>query len=438
MDDKVSDVFYDKENNKITFKILKVDKEINLNELMKNWQIFNIVFDEKTNNPKYIYGGGNIIFYINDKEGQKYVLRHSLSEKIKIENYRHEISKYYELSRFNIGVKIYYPSETNIPLYNDRYIIIEHYDKGSAISFFKTANPIVKKEKVIDKIFELIDSSIKNEIYCLDVKFRNFVVKLIGEKDVDVKMIDFEGCLLPIDSIISGNYLSMDNKKSVYKNIILIQVFYSCPIYLQSYYLYKLDIEDIIKVYSILQEEENLKNSLKLFSNLFFYYLKNEFFKSFFTFEKKILVEKKILDEKNCKLDDADNINIHQLLRIEKTKTLDLVFLFLYILFKQIVDLKFNYKQINEDGTKIEFNPKFKNEFINELLSKFKTYQDDDNESSYVESSDELCCLISDGKSIKRKKSKSKSIKRKKSKSIKRKKSKRKKKMILTNENFKI
>jgi len=435
MDDKVSDVFYDKENNKITFKILKVDKEINLNELMKNWQIFNIVFDEKTNNPKYIYGGGNIIFYITDKEEKKYVLRHSLSEKLKIEDYRHEIRKYYELSRFNIGVKIYYPSETNIPLYNDRYIIIEHYDKGSAISFFKTANPIVKKEKVIDKIFELIDSSIKNEIYCLDVKFRNFVVKLIDEKeDVDVKMIDFEGCLLPIDSIISTNYLPMDNKKSVYKNIILIQVFYSCPVYLQSYYLCKLNIEHIIKVYSILQEEENLKNSLKLFSNLFFYYLKNEFFKSFFTFEKKILVEKKILDEKNCKLDDADNINIHQLLRIEKTKTLDLVFLFLYILFKQIVDLKFNYKQINEDGTKkIEFNPKFKNEFINELLSKFKTYQDDDNESSYVESSDELCCLISDGKSIKKKRKKSKSIKRKKSKSIK-----RKKKMILTNENFKI
>ena len=264
MEEKIKNVSYSESEETIKFKIRDEPMTIDLKELQTKFkQKLSIILNEK-NIPKYIYGGGNIIFYMeekseksdkSDKSDKKYVLRYSISTNFKIDEYRKEITKYYQLSEMKIGVEIYYPLEDQISSYNNRYIIIENYDKGSAISFFqKTVNPPIKKEQVIDKIFELIDSSIKYEIYCLDVKFRNFVVKLIGE-NVDVKMIDFEGCLLPIDSIICRNYLSMDNKKLVYKNIILIQVFYSCPVYLQSYYLYKLDIEDIISVYNILQEK---------------------------------------------------------------------------------------------------------------------------------------------------------------------------------------
>uniref|UniRef100_A0A6C0DZQ0 Protein kinase domain-containing protein n=1 Tax=viral metagenome TaxID=1070528 RepID=A0A6C0DZQ0_9ZZZZ len=437
MDDKVSDVFYDKGSNEIKFKILKVDKEIDLNKLGKNFgQILNIVFDEKTNKPKYTHGGGNIIFYITDKEGQNYVLRHSLSEKLKIEDYRKEITKYYELSEMNIGVKIYYPLKEQVSSYNNKYIIIEYYEKGSVISFFDITFSLTKKEKAIDQIFDLIDKSIANKIYCLDVKFRNFVVKEKDE-DVDVKMIDFEKCLLSIDDIIKSSTLTLDNKNLIYKIIILIQVFYSCPIYLQSYYLSKLDIEQIINVYNILYEEDNLKKSLKLFFNLFFYYLKNEFFKLFFTFEVKKLND---LDYGKLNMEN-ETISIRELLRIKIDNThnffteitLPLVHLCLYILFTRIVYLKVNYNNYYDKDTriskknKITFNPYFKkNKFIIELFSKFNIYQEDKDSTDDESVDDELCCLISDGKRRKSKKKKNKSIKRKKSKSIK-----RKKKMIL-------
>ena len=107
MEEKVSGVSYDKESNIIKFKILKVDNEINLKELEVKFG-GTLVLDEK-NIPKYIYGGGNIIFYI----GKKYILRYSISKKFKIEDYRKEITKYYDLSKLKIGVEIYYPLENN-------------------------------------------------------------------------------------------------------------------------------------------------------------------------------------------------------------------------------------------------------------------------------------------------------------------------------------
>ena len=155
---------------------------------------------------------------------------------------------------------------------------------------------------------------------------------------------------------------------------------------------------------------------------------------------------------------ENETISIHGILKIKIDNThiffteitIPLVHLCLYILFTRIVYLKVNYDNSYDKDTriniknKITFNPYFKkNQFIIELLSKFNTYQEDEDSMDDESIDDELCCLISDGKrrKSKRKKSKIKKSKRKKrSKSIKRKKSKsiKKKKMILTNENFKI
>jgi hypothetical protein len=435
MEEKITNVSYNESRETIEFKIRDAKTTIDLKELQKKFG--RIILNEK-NIPKYIYGGGNIVFYMKDDDSDKeYVLRHSILTKFSIDEYKKEITKYYQLSELKIGVEIYYPSKENISSYNNRYIIIEHYDKGSVISFFhKTVNSI-KKEKVIDKIFSLIDLSIDNKIYCLDVKFRNFVVKEISDIDVDVRMIDFEQCLLPIDNIVNKD-LSDENKHLVYKNMILIQVFYNCPLYLQSYYLSKLNYKQIIDVYNIFSlDENNLKKSFKLFHNLFFYYLKNDFLMSFFTFETEKLSLKT----------ESKTVSIHEILRINIVEThnfftiiIQLVSLCLYMLFKYIICLKLDFDSTINIENKIKtkesiiFNlPIFEEKnFIVELKEKFdkeyKEYKEDDDESS----DDDLPCVfctISDG--MKKKKSKKRSIKRKKrSKSIKRKKSKIRNKSI--------
>jgi hypothetical protein len=422
--EKISNVSYDKDKRHIKFMILK-KKEIIID-------LNTIRFLEKSTHPelfydipKYIYGGGNIIFYIIDGD-KKYILRHSISQ-ISTDDYRKEIEKYYEFSSLNIGVEIFYPTKTDISSYEQKYIIIEYYNEGSAISFFdKFQNKNGQKQDVIDQIFNLIDLSISNEIYCLDIKFRNFVVKSYDK--IDVRMIDFEKCLLTIDDIINVKEMEKDNKKLIYKYIIYIQIFNTCPSYLEKYFLSKLNKDYILKVFLIFKEENVLRNSFKLFSNLFFYYLKKQYFKNIFTFEISEL--NSIISKYGISFGiKNETLNIHQIMRIKDIDSkllndfiIPIIYLYLYLLFKKISDLKYEYSDIKIE---IEYDLKYKNEFVDKLkyINESSTYESEDDE--------DICCLICnktadnckilDGKirkkSIKRKKSKirNKSIKRKKS-----------------------
>ena len=386
--EKISNVSYDKDKRHIKFMILKKEEiiiDLNTISILKK-STPELFYDI----PKYIYGGGNIIFYIIDGD-KKYILRHSICQ-ISKDDYRKEIKKYYEFRRLNIGVEIFYPLEKNIDSYEQKYIIIEYYNEGSAISIFDKFQNKNQKQDVIDQIFNLIDLSISNEIYCLDIKFRNFVVKSYDK--IDVRMIDFEKCLLTIDDIINVEEMKKDNKKLIYKYIIYIQIFNTCPSYLEKYFLSKLNQDDILKVFLIFNEENVLKNSFKLFSNLFFYYLKKQYFKNIFTF--KISELNSIISKYGSFGIKNETLNIHQIMRIKDIHIdflndfiIPIIYLYLYLLFKKISDLKYEYEYSDSD-IKIEilYNVRYNNDFVDKLK--------DINESSTYESEDDedICCLI--------------------------------------------
>ena len=91
MEEKIKNVSYNESKETIEFKIRDEPMTIiDLKELQTKFESkLSIILNEK-NIPKYIYGGGNIVFYMKDKSGKEYVLRFSILTKFNIDEYNND------------------------------------------------------------------------------------------------------------------------------------------------------------------------------------------------------------------------------------------------------------------------------------------------------------------------------------------------------------
>ena len=221
---------------------------------------------------KYFIGGFNIVLIVKIGDNER-VFRISYKpieniDKI-IERVENEINMMYNLKDTNIGIDIYFPEKNKINdavLKNNNgkfhvFSLIEYCKNGSVYDYITNPkNDLEKKKTKIDEIFVIVKELIKNNIYCSDIKFRNFVVN----NEEKVKFIDVADCR------------SLDlSYKLIYENLIYIQIFHNCPDILSVYFASKLDPLKIYTIYTQLHDDDKIyKNNyyINLIKNVIWYY----------------------------------------------------------------------------------------------------------------------------------------------------------------------
>ena len=113
-------------------------------------------------------------------------------------------------------------------------IVMENYPDGNLLSYMRKIKdyPSNKKEKLYKSIAKqcstIIDKIVDNELYCVDIKPGNIVVKEI-ENDVDIRFIDFDADLCVMENTVitkkSLKYLLALNTKSKYDRSKYIKLF---------------------------------------------------------------------------------------------------------------------------------------------------------------------------------------------------------------------
>jgi hypothetical protein len=223
---------------------------------------------------KFIAGGFNIVLIviIND---EKRALRVSINPKKEIDVDK-QYNMMYKLMELDIGNKIYFPKkdalENGLIKNNDgnyHTISINDYAKyGSVYDYITNSDyKIENKKEKIDEIFRIVKTLInENNIYCYDIKFRNFIVN----KDEKVKIIDVEDCF-------EYDFSKVPDYKLVYEMLIYIQIFHSCPDNLFKYFTSKLEPVKIYTVYTKLYNDDSIyfnENYVRLIRNVLWYYKK--------------------------------------------------------------------------------------------------------------------------------------------------------------------
>ena len=388
-------------DNILLYKLKEVTIKINLN-----------LISEKIRNPltyknKYFVGGNNIVLIV-EIDKKEYALRISIKPKDNIPKFVNEIDMMYHLKKLGVGVDIYYPEEyrkivgITVPdnnKGNHTFSIIEYCENGSVYDYINDdTKKLDDKKSKIDKVFEIIEKLIENNIYCYDIKFRNFVIDSIG----NVKIIDISDCY--------KNDFSIDpDYKLIYETVVYIQLFSECQKKLIKHFISKLESDKIYTTYLKLYYNDKIysdTNYMNLLYNLFWYYRKTEInydniteimneIKDITDLHK--IFQMKIIEKKDCKL-------------IMEPKFVPFAKYFLFVIFEKIV------RHFNDDDNRNFFYTNYKYK-----IEEKKNIKED------IESSDEKKCVILDGKKRRSKKTKRLSKKRK-SKRRSKKKSKRRSK----------
>jgi hypothetical protein len=113
-------------------------------------------------------------------------------------------------------------------------IVMENYPDGNLRSYMRKIRdyPSDKKEKLYNSIAKqcstIIDKIVDNELYCVDIKPGNIVVKEV-DNDVDIRFIDFDADLCVMENTVitkkSLKYLLALNTKSKYDRSKYIKLF---------------------------------------------------------------------------------------------------------------------------------------------------------------------------------------------------------------------
>ena len=367
------------------------------------WIISNKILFIKIN---FFIGGNNIVLIIKI-DTIEYALRISIKsyEKKDCEKFMNEIKMMHNLKKLDIGVDIYYSEEEdNIDNYlllntNEKFhtfSIIQYCKKGSVFQYINNEdNTFEDKKKKIDKLFDIITQLIEKNIFCYDIKFRNFVV----DDTDDVKIIDIGDCYgNGIDS--SKNEYEMIYEM-IYESVVKIQLFHNCPLSLRKYFASKFNFPKIYKSYEILHNGDDTiykdNNYIILLSNLFWYY------KKLITINYENISDifniSTVTEKKNKQY--IINHQFKEILKLKDPTFYPLIKFYLFLIFSRTIS------EANDDDVKQTF---------------YKYYMNTDSETESDSSELQLkynCvkCVINDGrKSVRRK-----SVRRVRRKSVRRK-----------------
>ena len=375
---------------------------------------------------RYFTGGFNIVLFVKIKNEER-AIRISIEpiKKEKFEDFKKEINMMYFLKEKDIGIEVYFPEKDKITddtMTIENHLgehhtisIIEWCENGSMYDYItkqvktedKTEDKTEIKKKFenkklkIDKLFTVIETLFENNIYCSDIKFRNFVVNNCGE----VKIIDVSDCNSFFvvkndkdkdveeekDKIVVTT-IDIIEYKLIYKNLIYIQIFHNCPDILSMHFANKLSKKEIYTTYAKLDDDKIYSNEiyLKLLRNIFHYYHNTEKIKVYYENIKDAIVNR---------LSDVELLKLYK-----SPKDIPYIKYYLFLVFLNII------KYFKDDDDKIIFFSYYK----------YKVDQPEKIVKRQVDESPENCVVL-DGKQIQKKRKSLRKSKRK-SKSIRRKK----------------
>jgi hypothetical protein len=377
----------------LTFNVTYKDEKssnisINLENIKKDFVYQNIFF----------IGGNNIVFIIKIN-GTDYALRISFKSYIKKKcvEFIREMNMMHKLNHLKLGVNIYYPAKSDniddfiLKSIDDTaekyhtFSIIQYCKEGSVFQYINNKDYTLdnKKDK-IDKLFDIIKKLIENNIFCYDIKFRNFVV---DEKN-DVKIIDIGDCY-------DCDYFKTDHDYiMIYKSIVTIQLFHNCPSNLIKYFTSKINFIEIYTSYMKLHDDNNIytdNNYIILLNNLFWYY-KKYININYENITEIIDISK--LDKENKEL--IINKQFKEILTLKNSELYPFIKFYLFLIFSKIISYA------NDDDNK------------NIFYKYFYYYHPEPDIESESDDDSPFNCIITDGrKSIRRKSIRHKSIRRK-------------------------
>lgn len=299
-------------NSKTETNFILILKDIKKKAKLKNIEFKDIIDKQVIGNK----GSFNGVFevYIDDDKTKTYALRISLFPIKKDINIVNEIKLMDYASTNGIGPKLLFPklSEYNLDSidtfsveyitgeekdkYKDKVIVFsisDFYETESVNAFLQTKDVSKEmtenKKKVIDNVIKVFDLSISKEVslFCVDIKFSNFVYK---KDTLEVKMIDFDRCNRDIYNYMKKTTYEKDVE--IFRNMLLIQLFKSCPVELHQYFINKLNIDSLLETYNtIILDVYGYKDVLH---NIFWYYRDDaNFIIDFEPFKEYILLGEK-------------------------------------------------------------------------------------------------------------------------------------------------
>jgi len=188
-----------------------------------------------------------------DEIYKKYQIEQKSPEYIIYRFMESEFIKSYEMGKVDIGPRVfgsfYYDIETfdsQFPILENimtsknfenleklerifiQVIIMEKFDYDG-YTYFKNFVSIYEKYEILKQMANLIYKQINEfNLYCVDIKTSNFVIKKEKNNKIIVRMIDFDNkfCFQDINKIIKTSNIHLSSKQLLYATLI-IQLYYS-------------------------------------------------------------------------------------------------------------------------------------------------------------------------------------------------------------------